>query len=563
MNQLSRKIAIFVLMAGALVATAVAGPKPDPAPRQEARPIPEEIPDVRSGRLDIDFRFGDWTGGVEGIVTVTASGGILTRNRDCPANVSDANGPDGFGVDDGSDCDDGIEKRESLVIDIHTPPGGTGTAAFDVNGVWLTDFIQKKNGEAGLIEIFGVGPEDRRTFSFSWKDVDPGPVSGAGNPNAEYFVGFGETQRITKAVLTATSGAFSVAGFSQQPVVMVKDECEQDKGKNGCFAEIAQNVFLDIKPRTGGVEGAPGNRGVSGELIKDGVYIVEDIRGPACGNGGGTLRIDLDDDDTTYEVVMQSHQCGYPDLDHPDKNVIYVLDLNGSKLDIAEDTIPVRFGDDAGDPDGYFCNALDPSRRPAYGWVPHGRQNGGVYEEIPLLGADGMPLLGDENLPNPVQDVTTGSCGSGRGRFSRFSLVPYHWVNASGTVYEITIGERIDRLQGYVDQLFPCVQQGVNQSTLSDDTGHIRKSFDMGRYQRAVDYIAEMRENLLAPRLNDEISQCFFDLRVVGGGYVKVENASSIPANAVGNLLVQLDHLRWMIRSTLLGEMPGDIPELD
>jgi hypothetical protein len=34
-------------------------------------------------------------------------------------------------------------------------------------------------------------------------------------------------------------------------------------------------------------------------------------------------------------------------------------------------------------------------------------------------------------------------------------------------------------------------------------------------------------------------------------------------ANVIGNLLVQLDHLQWMIRSTLLGESPTDIPPLE
>jgi hypothetical protein len=601
MGQLSRQIAVLVLLAGGLVATAIAGPKPDPAPIQEARPIPL-AGENSSGELDIDFRSSGWSfftnvdglqEATKGIVSVTASEGVL-RSDACdrdpdPAPAPDPNCPTGFAVYDVSTTDEGLEKRETLIVEIKS--SGIGTAAFDVNGVWLSGFVQDKKENAGEIELFGVNDADGRAYSFSWNDIDPNEP----NPDNEFFVGFGETRRITSAVLTATSGAFSVAGFSQQPIMIVNDECEQDEekpavdkpsvDKPGCFAEIARNVFLDILPRTGGVEGegAPGDRGVSGELIKNGVYIVVDDIRDQCQPGfdpadsayelWGTLPIDLDgdkdEDNDIYELVMQKHQCGYPDpenLDNPNQPVIYILDMNGSDLKIVEDTIAVKFNDDGDDPEppgDYFCNASDAFQRPGYGWVPHGQRNGGAddYEEIPLLGVDGMALLGTDDLPNPVQDITTGPCGSGRGGFSRFSYVVYHWVNAPGTPYEITVGERIDRLQVYVGQLFPCVQQGINQSALRDDAGHIRKSFDMGRYQRAVDYIAEMREHVLAPRLNEEISQCFFDL--VLGNYVKEAGASGVDANVVGNLLVQLDHLRWMIRSTLLGEMPGDIPKLD
>jgi hypothetical protein len=38
---------------------------------------------------------------------------------------------------------------------------------------------------------------------------------------------------------------------------------------------------------------------------------------------------------------------------------------------------------------------------------------------------------------------------------------------------------------------------------------------------------------------------------------------ASRAANVLGNLLVQLDHQRWMIRSTLLGESPTDSPSLE
>ena len=252
---------------------------------------------------------------------------------------------------------------------------------------------------------------------------------------------------------------------------------------------------------------------------------------------------------------MKPHQCGSRQPARPQQPVNYILALHGTGLTIVEDTITMKFIDDREGPQSqgdYFCNASDTSKRPGIGWVPHSQQNP-VYDEIPVLGADGAVVV-------DAQDVATGPCGSLRGRFGRYSYVVYHWVNAPGTPYRLTIAERIDRLQVSVEQYFPCVQKGINQSTLSDDTGHIRKSFEMGRYQRAVDYIAEMREHVLAPRLNDEISQCFFDLGT--GDYLKDGEPGSnrVAANVVGNLLVQLDHLRWIIRSTVLGESPAEIP---
>lgn len=557
MGQLRGKIAVFALMAGGFIAAAVAGPKPDPAPEVTIGPIPDE--------LDIDFRSGDWTfpnctgegfngcrEARKGIVSVTASEGSL-RSPDCGSSYP--NCLSGFAVYEGDD--EGLERHETLTVQIDADikdeivGGVTVTAAFDVRGVWLTGFVQDKNGEAGVIEMVGVDPTDRRAYSFNWNDIDPGTISSSISNGV--FVNFDETVRITSAVLTATSGAFAVAGFSQRPIDIQNDSCEQGGGSStDCKAEIAQNVFLDISQKPIG----PGNSGVNGVLIKNGVYIVEDIRAPSCGYGGDTLPINLEGD-VAPELVMLSHQCGYPDpADPTNKYVIYVLDLNGSDLKIEQDTIPVKFEDDGGVPGGYSCNADEPSKRPAYGWVPRRGQNEDFYEEIPILNSDGDAVI-------DVQDVTTGHCGSGRGGFSRFSYVAYHWVRPEYTPYEITIGERIGRLQVYLEQLFPCVQQGVNQSTLSDDAGHIRKSFDMGRdYQRTVDYIAEMREHVLAPRLNEEISQCAFNLNVEGGGYVH-KSGSGVPANVVGDLLVQLDHLRWMIRTTLLGERPGEIPPLD
>ena len=489
----------------------------------------------------------------------------MTRNRDCPDNTSDPavpdpNRPDGFAVDDGSDCDDVLERRESLTVTI-AAAGSDAIAAFDVNGVWLTDFDPARKGDAGEIEITGLDASDSHAYSFIWKDLDADKISEV-NPNDELFVGFGETLRITSAVLTTTAGGYSLAGFSQQPIVIINDDCEQDGGQSGCRAEIAKDVSLEILNTA---SGSPGDRGVNGVLLKLGFYFGPDAR-EQCQPGfdpadlayklWGDLPIDLDGDGT-YELVMKPHQCGYPDLAHPGEPVVYVLDLDGSELTIVEDTITMLFNDDGDDPesrDEYFCNASAAYKRPGYGWIPHSRLNEfGAYEEIPVFDADGNPII-------DVQDVTTGPCGSGRGGWTRYSYVAYNWRNAFGTPYVVTIGERVGQLQVYVEQLFPCVQQGVNQSTLSDDTGHIRKSFDMGRYQRAVDYIAEMRAHVLAPRLNDEISQCFFDLD--SGGYVKEDDpgGNRAAANAVGNLLVQLDHLRWMIRSTILGESPAEIP---
>ena len=169
-----------------------------------------------------------------------------------------------------------------------------------------------------------------------------------------------------------------------------------------------------------------------------------------------------------------------------------------------------------------------------------------------------------------LQDVTTGPCGSARGGFTRFSYVVYHWVNAVDNAYakntsgdypmldlHEVILERISNLQFYVDQLFGCVQQGVNQSTFSSDTGRIRQSFETAnsdnKYLRTVSLINEMEDDVLDPRVNSEISAgaCYYDpsdLAYRSPTQVGTpDEADWVEANAVGSLLSQLAHLRWMV----------------
>ncbi|PLW81987.1 hypothetical protein CWI75_12920 [Kineobactrum sediminis] len=554
MNKLTSKALLTLALGSCLASLAQAGPPLSPAPDIDYKPIPT----TGTGLLDIDFRNEDYL--KLNIIKVTTEDGELVTDIDCDDNPNDGDPSllDGLGIGfsgDGSDCDDGIDRGESITVTVDAGDAD-GQAAFDINGIWLTDFTPDKKGDAGEIDLTGVTASDNRAYRFSAKDIDKSQLATV-NPNGDLFVGFGETLRMTAAVISGSSGRFSVAGFAQTPIDIIDGgACPSNPGGNtdACKAELAKNVFLDLEAS----KDKPGDRGVGGTIFKNGVYVIQDTRGHCKlepnGEAPRELSIHLNADNYA-ELKMQPHQCGYPESPGGIP-VIYVLDIDGSRLDVAEDTITARFEDDsndAGTPDIYFCDAPDPAFRPAYGWLPKSAINPttGRFDEIPVLDAAG-------EVVRDLQDVTTGPCGSGRGDFSRYSYVVYHWVNrveAADTTYDAVISDRILQLQAYVDGLFPCVQQGVNQSTLSSDVGRIQKSFAGGRYDQALGYVREMRQDVLDPRLNDEIAAdgCFFDLMGESYSYTPdyVVN-QTVPANAVGNLLVQLNHLEWMIRTTVL-----------
>ena len=587
-----------------------------PAPELAAKPIPPPIAGVSgSGLLDIDFRCdipalpdpaastydealaarSHYLGTYpycsfyepRKIIKVSATGGELIQNGFCPDNVSDQTEPsavfqDGYGIvgTRSRSCDDGIGKGESLIVSIESSIDNQ-TAAFDVNGVWLTDFRRDKNGESGVITLTLAGGGSR-TFSFNWKDVSSGNID-LPNINDEFFVGFGQTLRITKAVISGNSGSFSVAGFSQQPVVIdtrSSDLC----GGNSCNPEIARGVRLELKKVS--AENIAGNKGVKGTLFKEGVYVIPDTR-KYCKPGLAatpedparplpisiTGRTDPDTGAPIPDVIMQPYQCGHPTADSPNDPVIYVLDLDGRNLVIAEDTIAAKFDDgkdDPGIPAEYVCTAsyTDREYRPGIGWLPKTQKNAeGKFDEIPVLNAAGEVVL-------HLQEVTGAPCGSSRGSVPRYSYVVYNWTNrvdAAHTSDQDVISARIAQLGAYVDGLFACVQQGVNQSTFSSDVGRISKSFASGQYDRALRYVREMRNDVLDPRLNSEIGEnsgCVFDLRANGGyGITSTPGGDPLPdyevhANAVGNLLVQLEHLHWMISTTVLNQPPGSVQAL-
>jgi hypothetical protein len=228
MGQLSRQLAVLVLIAYGVVATAVAGPKPDPEPKQEAKPI-------SSGMLDIDLCSDGWkfTGcskARKGIVKVEASGSSSSSLRKSSAdrdkNVKD---PAGVAVYDGSVGDECLEKGEYLTV--------------DMDAIIIADLTDEIDG------VVGSG-----TVAF---DVDDH-----------------------------------------------RAQCQPGSDQN-------------------------------------------DPASPAYAQWS-SLSINLDwGENNPVELVTQRHQCGYPDPERPNWPVIYVLELDGSRLEILEDSIAVEFYDDA------------------------------------------------------------------------------------------------------------------------------------------------------------------------------------------------------------------------
>lgn len=588
-------IALAFIAAGGMVSTATAAPKPSavPAAFQQPRPAPASLIDIDFRRDGLNYFAGLEAWAVSGSTAtldrfqVEASGGDLTQNRDCTDPLSFS--PDGFGVGNivvGKDCDDDLGSKESLTLSVTQLQAGGAVRAFDTRGLWLAGVTDDKGGEGGQVVFTGVDPADVKIFSFSWKDITSDPASP--NDNNEFYVGFGETVRFTKAVVTSTSGAFSVIGFYSEPIVLFGNtQCINDPdpdgvqdpegNSSGCKAEEAKNLYLNLEPSTGG----PGDKGVTGTEYKRGTYEGVDPR-PQCQPEYATdptmqlpfeqwqpLPINLAGDGEP-EVILKPWQCGYPKV--PGGLPYYtVVEIDGSELQIQEDTIEAVFKDDENLlPESewqYWCRSLDPYRRPRLGSVPIDGDFMAPYDEIPVLAGDGSFI-------REMQDTTSGPCNGGRfssGGRSYLLIV----VNPAGTDYVTVLQERIDRLDEFVQQLFPCLQEGVNAS-LVDNARGIGNTFAQGKYDQTVDGLKQMKATALSNPLLDSIGAgaCYFDMdegQYLAQGEYPPPNTDGIEvpgsdparfkdANAVGYLLSQIEHLAWTIITVLDPYGDGTIP---
>ncbi|MFV8816610.1 hypothetical protein [Haliea sp. E17] len=539
--------------------------------------------------IDIDFRTSAFKDFEWGIVHLSALGGDLTADT-CdqppyPAPPGYDIDADGVGIDSGRPYLAGVEKGETLLVNIANAANDPNVvaAAFDVTGMWVSDFVVSGNGETCEVTLdeYGGG---QSTFTFSRKNPAnyPNPDPSDTNPNNEFLVPFvgpdDPPLRITGATVTATSGDCGVIGFTNNPVVFQAGDCQQGSTADACSAELAKGVKLDVHARENFV----------GTIYKQGVFIADDTRG-YCGDGDVKpapvpLYVDLTGNGKPDFVVPEDY-CGYPS----DDPKIQFLVLK-SDLEIDADVIEMII-EDGDDPD-YACRSPDPARRPQVLQVPNNIYSDGTpttppYDEIPYLNSDGMIDLDPNGVPAP-REATVGPCGStrpSRGGVSIFAYQLRHALpEATYTVGDDTDAELSDfyhklfnqgltHIEEYVQTVFPCINRnGTAQSTLQYYLNHIRDNYERDKFDDVAGYILGFLERLDDPgsHLYEDLRGCYFDLAFTAYPISEANTPfteddlgdESVPANTIGHLKAELKHLLWLTY-TGTGLLYDEVPASD
>jgi hypothetical protein len=231
--------------------------------------------------------------------------------------------------------------------------------------------------------------------------------------------------------------------------------------------------------------------------------------------------------------VIPEHLCGTPNAAFGGQPTFQLVNIN-SQLTVVRSVLEL-LADNAPN-ETYNCFATDKSKRPVVAWLPKTSN-----PEIPVLDAGG-------NLVNVIQDVTF-ACGSSRGGASRLSFLVYDLRHIENAPYvDITRGA-ITQLNATILQSDACVDKIENKAVKSRARAGT-DAFDTKRYDTAKrQYI-----NLLYTVSNDvHYEQCLFNLdnNMVFVGDPNAPGEGNLPRNFRGDLIVQIQHILYMIERML------------
>ncbi len=532
--------------------------------------------------IDIDFRIADFQSGHWNNVSISSD--VETLTLDTCASPADPDA-DGVGIDSGSPPLPGVDKGETFIMDLQS---ADGTAAFDVSGMYVSNFVTAGNGETCEVTLTHLD-DTTSTFTFSRKNPLNYPTpAGDANPNNEFLVNFvadGEDPlRITRATVTASSGDCNILGFTNNPVVFDSGDCQADDlpvpgQQDPCTSTLAQGVKLDIEA----------NEDMVGILYKEGVVIVDDPRDYCKGLAAAPEALPIDLNGGGADLMIPAQYCGYPSSDPK----IHFLVLR-SEVEINADVVQMILQD--GDSPEYACTSDDPARRPQVLHLPNNMNsdNGplaGPLDEIPYFDPSGSGAIhaSTDNIPLP-REATIGPCGSFRSTTDGYSIFAYHLRHALPEM-TYTVGDPADlalenfnrsqfelglaRLQAYVDLVFPCIDRyGTGQSTLQYYLNFISDRYAQDKFEDVVYYIQGFLARLEDPtsHLYEDLRGCYYDLEFEAYPISETSTAfveedpdptpganALVPANAIGHLRADLEHLLWL-SYTGAGLLHEDVP---
>jgi hypothetical protein len=175
-------------------------------------------------------------------------------------------------------------------------------------------------------------------------------------------------------------------------------------------------------------------------------------------------------------------------------------------------------------------------------------------------------LSGVPGIIDPVgRDITTG-CGSKRGGFKQFSFAAWNLVHAIQTEMAAEISAEIVVLRQSIMRYATCVDPSFYYGSLRPWPVYINTYFgygemfaDMGNVAAAEYYFGMsatlvdiFRSNLEAPGISDNFLRCFAtgpELDMIIDSDDVTPGPGDLPLNAWGDLVTQLQHLSYAIRT--------------
>ncbi|MFT7287773.1 MAG: hypothetical protein ACI87W_001888 [Halieaceae bacterium] len=376
-------------------------------------------------------------------------------------------------------------------------------------------------------------------------DVSPENCEGTGEDNSDCKIQVGDPELEggdLKAVISDTEleGNIRVVGGSPWRVLDDRAHCQPGASPSSSTETL---VFNDVK-----------------------TYYVNDALNPV------TLPLIVSDNGAAgapQYFTIQATSCGIPRVSFDGQPVLRTdTDINGDwepYLDIVELDSDIEL---LASVLGFESEGLDGTD---YACRPPGTASLATQPvmEINVRESEAKILSGAPGIINEVARDITVDCGSKRGKFRGYSFVAWNLVHAIQTDMREEIDAEIDVLVDSAMRYADCVDPDFYQAQLSSLPERINRYYDYavrltavnpyfaGRFlDVAVTSIESFKSNLEAGGVSDNFLRCYASsvdpalsprLDLIKDTMSPL--ATDVPLNAWGDLISQLEHLSYAIRS--------------